>query len=139
MNINKVEKELYKLLLKAYKKKEIPVSAIVIYKNKIIAKAYNKKNICNNALLHAEVICLQKAYKKLHRWNLSDCEMYVTLEPCELCKLLIEESRIKQVFYFIPKNECSNKYKKTKYKQMYVNTNNQFVEMLKNFFINLRK
>ena len=76
---DKIIKELYKLSVKAYKNKEIPISAVILKDNKIIAKAHNKKNISNNALLHAEILCLQKAYKKLKRWNLNDCVMYVIL------------------------------------------------------------
>ena len=92
-------KLLYKLAYKAYKKNEIPVSALIVKNGKVIAKSYNKKNINKNSLLHAEIICLQKAYKKLKRWNLNDCEMYITLEPCDMCKHLIEESRIDNVYY----------------------------------------
>ena len=138
-NMNdKIYDELYKLSIKAYKKKEVPVSAIITYKNKIIAKAYNKKNINNNVLLHAEVICIKKAYKKLHTWNLNGCKMYVTLEPCDLCKLLIQESRIDKVYYILPKTAITNKYNKTIYKQMFVNNNN-YEKLFKNFFKNLRK
>ena len=138
MEIKTIEKELYKLSLKAAKQKEIPISAVIVYNNKIIAKAYNKKNINNNALLHAEIICLQKAYKKLHTWNLSDCEMYVTLKPCEFCKILIEESRIKKVRYILEKSSVTNKYNKTKYIQMY-DIDNKYNNILKNFFKTIRK
>lgn len=130
---------LYKLANKAYKKNEIPVSALIVRKNKIIAKAYNKKNINNNPLLHAEIICLQKAYKKLKRWNLNDCEMYVSLEPCGMCKYLIEESRIDRVYYILKKGLCNNKYKKTQYEQVYDLDGASFQKLLENLFKNLRK
>ena len=130
---------LHKLAHKAYKKNEIPVSALIVHNNKIIAKAYNKKNINHNPLLHAEIICLQKAYKKLKRWNLNDCQMYVSLEPCEMCKYLIEESRINQVYYILSKGICNNKYKKTQYEQMYGLQTFDFQKMMENFFEKLRK
>lgn len=130
---------LYKLAYKAYNRNEIPVSALIVLNNKIIAKAYNKKNINNNPLLHAEIICLQKAYKKLKRWNLNDCEMYVSLEPCEMCKCLIEESRIDRVYYILNKGICNNKYKKTQYEQKFVFCVVEFQKLLENFFKKLRK
>ena len=136
---NRIIEKLYKLSLKAYKKNEIPVSAIIIKNNKIISKAYNKKNINNNALLHAEIICLQKAYKKLKRWNLNDCTMFVSLEPCDMCKLLINESRINKVFYILPKGYITNSYYKTKYEQMYVNGGFDFQNLMKDFFKKIRK
>lgn len=130
---------LYKLAKKAYIRNEIPVSALIVCKGKVIAKAYNKKNLSKNSLLHAEIICLQKAYRKLKRWNLNDCEMYVSLEPCDMCKHLIEESRIDYVYYILKKGSCNNKYKKTQYKQMYVNRDANFQSLLENFFKKLRK
>lgn len=130
---------LYKLAKKAYIRNEIPVSALIVWKGKVIAKAYNKKNLSKNPLLHAEIICLQKAYKKLKRWNLNDCEMYVSLEPCDMCKHLIEESRIDYVYYILKKGNCNNKYKKTQYEQMYVDKNVSFQSLLENFFKKLRK
>lgn len=132
-------KLLYKLSSKAYARDEIPVSALIVKNGKVIAKAYNKKNISNNSLLHAEIICLQKAYKKLKRWNLNDCELYVSLEPCDMCKLLIEESRINSVYYILSKGSCNNKYKKTKYEQMYVNNIDEFRDLFEKMFKKIRK
>lgn len=130
---------LYKLALKAYKKNEMPVSAILVKNNKIIAKAYNRKNISNNPLYHAEILCLQKGYKKLKRWNLNDCSLYVSLEPCDMCKMLIEESRIDQVYFLLNKGKNNNKYTKTQYKQMYNKQREKFKKLIDKFFENLRK
>ena len=130
---------LYKLALKAYKKNEMPVSAILVKDNKIISKAYNRKNISNNPLYHAEILCLQKGYKKLKRWNLNDCTLYVSLEPCSMCKLLIEESRIDHVYFFLNKGKNNNKYTKTQYEQMYVFETEKFKKLIDKFFEKLRK
>ena len=134
----KITKILYKLAVKAYKKNEVPVSAVIVKNNKIISKAYNKKNIKQNVFLHAEIICLQKAYKKLKRWNLNDCIMYVTLEPCNMCKEAIQNSRIDNVIYFTPKSNLNNTYKKTRYEQMY-DTNKDIQNIFHDFFKNIRK
>lgn len=137
--MDKYEKILFKLAEKAYKKNEVPVGALIVNKGKIIAKAFNRKNIDNNSLFHAEIICLQKAYKKLNRWNLYDCDMYITLEPCSMCKFLIEESRICNVFYILDQGKHNNKYNKTKYEHMFVCEKDKFSEIMNNFFKKIRK
>lgn len=140
MNIKKIEKELLKLSDKAYKRNEMPVSAILVdSRGKIISKAYNKKNIKNNVLYHAEILCLIKAFKKMRRWNLNDCTLYVTLEPCNMCKEVIEEARINKVFYILNKGNITNKYKKTTYEHMYGVDEYNFDKYVKNFFNSLRK
>jgi len=132
-------KILLKLSKKAYKKNEVPISCVLVKNNEIISKAYNKKNIKKNPLLHAEIICLQKAYRKLKRWNLNDCVLYVSLEPCDMCKKIIEESRIKSVYYILKKGNITNKYTKTKYEQTYTMHKENYKEFIENFFKKLRK
>ena len=132
------EQILYKLAKKASKKNDIPVSAIIVKDNKIIAKAYNKKNIKQNPLYHAEILCLIKAYKKLKRWNLNDCDMYVSLEPCNMCKELISESRINKVYYILSKGKITNKYDKTIYEQTYDNKKGSFQQLINECFNKLR-
>jgi len=138
-----MEEKIIKILLnlskKAYKKNEVPISCVMVKNNKIVSKAYNKKNIKNNPLLHAEIICLQKAYKKFKRWNLNDCVLYTSLEPCDMCKRIIEESRINKVYYVLDKGKTTNKYKKTQYEQMYVSNRKEFRKYIEVFFKNLRK
>lgn len=119
--------------MKAYRKKEIPVAAIVVRNGKIISKSYNKRNITNNPLHHAEIICLVKASKKLKTWKLSDCDMYVTLEPCPMCKSVINESRIRNV-YFLSSKSKSIHYK-TKYSLYFIT---EFSDLLTSFFRKLR-
>lgn len=134
-----IEKKLLKLSKKAYKRNEIPVSALIVRNNKIIVSAYNKKNIKNNVLYHAEILCILKACKKLRRWNLNDCTMYVSLEPCDMCKEIIQESRIDKVFYILEKGSVTNKYKKTKYEQKFVFDEDSFDKLIKKFFRKIRK
>ena len=119
--------------MKAYRKNEIPVAAIVVRNGKIISKSYNKRNLTNNPLHHAEIICLVKASKKLKTWKLSDCDMYVTLEPCPMCKSVIDESRIRNV-YFLSSKSKSIHYK-TKYSLCY---NIEFSDLLTSFFKKIR-
>ena len=100
---------------KAYKRKEIPIGAVVVKDNKIIAKVYNKRQAKNNVLGHAEIIAILKAGRKLKDWRLFDCELYVTLKPCELCEKVIKESRISKVYYLIERNEDKKAYSGTEF------------------------
>ena len=90
---------LKKMNNKAKKNGDIPVSAIILKDNKIIAKAYNKKYKNNNPFDHAEVLAIKKACKKLKTSNLIDCEMIVSLKPCKMCYELINECRLKKVYF----------------------------------------
>lgn len=82
---------------KAYKKKEVPIGAVIVRNNKIIAKARNKREKSQNALHHAEIIAINKACKKLKSWRLNDCTLYVTLEPCSMCAGAILNARLGKV------------------------------------------
>ena len=84
---------------KAYKKGDVPVGAVIVKNGKVIAKAYNKKEKSKVATYHAEILAIQKACKKLKTWYLTDCELYVTLEPCLMCAGAIIQSRISKVYY----------------------------------------
>lgn len=94
----KFMKEALKEAKKAYIKEEIPVGAIIVKDNKIIARAYNKKEEKMDTTKHAEIIAIQKASKKLKAWRLTDCDMYVTLEPCSMCAGALIQSRIRKVY-----------------------------------------
>lgn len=83
---------------KAYKKEEVPVGAIIVKDGKIVAKAYNQKESKKDTTNHAEIIAIQKASKRLKSWRLSDCEMYVTLEPCSMCAGALIQARMKKVY-----------------------------------------
>lgn len=83
---------------KAYKKEEIPVGAVIVKEGKIIARAYNLKETKTSTIAHAEILAINKASKKLNNWRLTDCQMYVTLEPCPMCAGAIILSRIDKVY-----------------------------------------
>ena len=126
--------ELNKLMDKAIKKNEVPVACIITKEKKIIAKSYNKTIKTNNILDHAEIIAMKKASKKLHNWRLNDCTMYVSLEPCSMCKEIIKKSRIKEVIYYSKQNDNKTE-KDLDYK--YIN-NEEISNKLTNFFKNIR-
>lgn len=94
----KFMKEALKQAQKAYEKEEIPVGAVIVKNHKIIARAYNEKEDKQDSTKHAEILAIQKASKKLKTWRLTDCEMYVTLEPCSMCAGALIQARIKKVY-----------------------------------------
>lgn len=95
---NKFMKEALKEAKKAYNKDEVPVGAVIVKDEKIIARAHNIKELKKDTTKHAEIIAIQKASKKLETWRLTDCEMYVTLEPCSMCAGAIIQSRIQKIY-----------------------------------------
>ena len=99
--MKKIFNKLKKNNIKAIKNNDVPVSCVIIKNNAIISASYNKKNKKNNPLCHAEINAIIKAARITKSWNLNDCDLYVTLEPCEMCKRVIEEARIKNVYYIL--------------------------------------
>lgn len=95
----KFMKEAIKRAKKAASIDETPVGAVIVYEGKIIASGYNKREIKKNALMHAEIVAIDRACKKIGAWRLSQCEMYVTLEPCPMCSGAIINSRIKKLYF----------------------------------------
>ena len=94
----KFMKEALKEALKAYKKLEVPVGAVIVKDGKIIARAHNVKEEKQDTTRHAEIIAIEKASKKLSNWRLTDCEMYVTLEPCPMCAGALIGARVKKIY-----------------------------------------
>lgn len=82
---------------KAYSIYEVPVGAIIVYKNKIIGRGYNKRESLKDPTAHAEILAIKEASRNLDAWRLEDCTLYVTLEPCAMCAGAIVNSRIERV------------------------------------------
>ncbi len=91
-------KEALKEAKKAYEKLEVPVGAVIVKDGKIIARAHNLKETKKDTTKHAEIIAIQKASKKIESWRLTDCDMYITLEPCSMCMGAIINSRIRKIY-----------------------------------------
>ncbi|MBQ9327577.1 MAG: nucleoside deaminase [Solobacterium sp.] len=84
---------------KARQMDEVPVGAVIVKDGAVIARAHNLREKNQQASAHAEFLAIQKASKKLNSWNLSDCDLYVTLEPCMMCTGAISLSRIHHLYY----------------------------------------
>lgn len=128
------------LAIKASKKNEVPVGAIVVYNNKIIAKSYNKKEKKHDVMGHAEIKAIKKASHKLKTWKLDDCVLYVSLKPCTMCENIIRQSRIKQVYYLIDKPENKKEFYNIKLEK-YDNESleEKYKKILNTFFNKMRK
>ena len=136
---NKIDQLLYKESLKAYKKNEIPVGAIIVKNNKIIAKSHNNRQKKYDILGHAEINCIKKASKKIKDWRLDNCELYVTLMPCEMCQMIIKKSRISKIHYILDnKNENKIINNLIQTNDCFLNKNN-YEKLFKNFFERMRK
>lgn len=83
----------------AYKNGDVPVGAVIVKDGEIIAEAYNEREKEGRATAHAEILAIERACQKLGRWRLSDCEMYVTLEPCTMCAGAILNARMGKLYY----------------------------------------
>ena len=92
----------------ALKKGEVPVGAVIVKDGKVVAKAHNLRETLKNPLAHAEIIAINEACKILGDWRLTECSMYVTLEPCPMCTGAILQSRLKDVYFgaFSKDNGC---------------------------------
>ncbi len=132
-------KQLIQLAKKAYKKGEIPVSAILVYNNKIIAKSFNQKEKKKDIMGHAEILTIKKASKKLNRWNLADCTLYVTLKPCNMCMEIIKQSRIQNVYYLLDKLDYKHDFEKTNLEKIGTESDIEtYQQLLSTFFQNKR-
>lgn len=134
--MKKILKKLKSNNIKAIKNNDVPVSCIIIKNDTIVSTSYNKKNKKNNPICHAEINAIIKAAKVTNSWNLNDCELYVTLEPCEMCKKVIEEARIKRVYYILDNTKKINNT--TLYNKLNIPEEKYFEEEFKNFFENVR-
>ncbi len=132
----KIIKKLIELNNKAISDDEVPVSCIITKENKIISYAYNSKIKNKSPLDHAEVIAIKKAAKKLKTWNLNDCELYVTLYPCDMCLSIINEARIKKVNYVLNRTKKINNT--VKIEKMETMEEPILEQQLKDFFKNKR-
>ena len=134
--------ELINLSKKSLKKSEVPIAALIIDENgKIISKAYNTRNIKQQTINHAEILAITKANKKLKSWRLNKCTLYVTIEPCDMCKSVIKESRIQNVYYLLARLPEKNQYNKTifnKLKDM-SEKEGKYQEIINKFWKNKRK
>ena len=84
---------------KAYEADEVPVGSVVVRAGKIIARAYNQVELLKDATAHAEMLALTQAEAAMGDWRLTDCDLYVTKEPCAMCAGALVHVRIRRVIF----------------------------------------
>lgn len=127
---------------------EVPVGAVIVKDGQIIASGHNMKESSNDPTDHAEIVAIRNASKVLGDWRLSECDMYVTLEPCTMCAGAIVQSRIRRLYIgvFDPKGGgCGSVFNITQSDHLnhWVNViwlyNEECSEVLQNFFKQKRR
>jgi tRNA(adenine34) deaminase len=78
---------------------EVPVGAVLMWGQRVIARAHNRMNAMGSPLAHAEMLVLVQGMKKLSTKYLSDCQLYVTLQPCAFCTQGLILARIGRVYF----------------------------------------
>lgn len=78
---------------------EVPIGAVVVCAGEIVARAHNRRELDQDPSAHAEFAALCAAAQALGRWRLSDCTVYVTLEPCCMCAGLMVNARVGRCVY----------------------------------------
>lgn len=78
---------------------EVPIGCVIVRDGHIIARGHNQRELKNQAISHAEIEAITQACEKLGTWRLSDCDLYVTLEPCPMCAGAIINARINTVYF----------------------------------------
>lgn len=83
----------------AARQDEVPVGAVMVGNGKVIGSGFNQRESRQNPLCHAEIAAIDAAAKQLGNWRLSDCTIYVTLEPCIMCVGAILQARIGKLVF----------------------------------------
>jgi tRNA(adenine34) deaminase len=84
---------------KANEAGEVPVGAVIVRAGKIIARAHNQVELLKDATAHAEMLALTQAEAAVGDWRLTDCDLYVTKEPCPMCAGALVHTRIRRVIF----------------------------------------
>ena len=84
---------------KANEAGEVPVGAVIVQAGKIIARAHNQVELLKDATAHAEMLALTQAEAAVGDWRLTECDLYVTKEPCAMCAGALVHTRIRRVIF----------------------------------------
>jgi len=87
---------------RAYASDEVPCGAIIVREGEIIARAWNQVEMLKDATAHAEMLAITQAEAALGDWRLSDCDLYVTKEPCPMCAGAVVHTRLRRVIFGCP-------------------------------------
>ena len=133
------------LAKKAFLLNEVPIGCVIVNKEKeIVSYAHNMTIQMKDPSAHAELLAIKLACKKLNVLKLIDCDLYTTLEPCEMCQYLIIQTGVKKVYFgaysdSTTKNKLKIKNNFLKKNEYYGGINEkECSDLLKKFFSDLR-
>ena len=78
-------REALRLARKAARLDEVPIGAVIVHDGNVIARSWNQVETLKDATAHAEMLALTQAESAMGDWRLSECDLYVTKEPCPMC------------------------------------------------------
>ena len=108
MEQNKYMHEAIKISIDNVKNNGGPFGAVIVKDGEIIARGVNRVTDHNDPTAHAEVNAIREASKKLNRFDLSDCEIYTSCEPCPMCLGAIYWARLNKVYFANNKTDAKN-------------------------------
>ena len=92
-------KEALKEAFRAFEEDEIPIGAVIVCNNKIIARGYNQTEKLKDVTAHAEMIAITSAANHLGSKYLTECDLYVTIEPCVMCAGALYWAQFRKVVF----------------------------------------
>ena len=105
---NKFMQRAIELSIESAKSKGGPFGCVIVKNNKIIAEGSNKVTMNNDPTAHGEIVAIRAACQKLNTFNLSECDLYSSCEPCPMCLSAIYWSRIENIFYANTRIDAKN-------------------------------
>ncbi len=91
--------EALRLARRAFTLEEVPVGAVIVRNGEIIARAWNQVETLKDATAHAEMLAITQAESAVEDWRLTDCDLFVTKEPCPMCAGAIVHARLRRVVF----------------------------------------
>lgn len=139
-----MDTEIFNILMentnKSFENNDVPVGAVIVKDGKVLVFGYNTREKDQNVLGHAEINAILEAQKILNNWNLSGCDLYVTLVPCSMCLEIIKQSRIDNIYYLLDKPASKKEFYKTKMQKINdASYENKYADILSDFFKKLRE
>lgn len=91
--------EALRMAMRASEQAEVPVGAVIVSEGRVIARAYNQVEQLKDATAHAEMLAITQAEAAVGDWRLTECDLYVTKEPCPMCAGAIVHTRLRRVIF----------------------------------------
>jgi tRNA(adenine34) deaminase len=91
--------EALRMAVRAYEAEEVPIGAVVVRDGRIIARSFNQVELLKDATAHAEMLAMTQAEAAIGDWRLTDCDLYVTKEPCPMCAGALVHVRMRRLIF----------------------------------------